>query len=60
MKIDKCINCGEKPTIKDSGLPDLPFLISHDNFCYPDFMLDSYQKTKELCIKDWNQFNKSN
>lgn len=59
MKVSKCINCGEIPSVRDSGDCEFPYVISHNEggTCPYQFRLIAYHTTKTNCIKKWNEFN---
>jgi hypothetical protein len=58
MEINKCVNCGKKPKVKkQKGYWE--YVLSHENDCYPTFMLETHQHTRNKCIKEWNEFNKT-
>ena len=62
MKIPKCVNCGVAPKISRTVGDYYAFVLSHEEptTCPASFRLDTYQHTREACIKDWNRFNESN
>ena len=58
-KISKCVNCNIVPEIVRSADIGYPYLLRHklSVTCYPNYKLETYQRTEKECIDIWNNFN---
>ncbi len=58
----RCFNCKSKPTIRlvteADQEPEYSHVLEHSNRLCP-YGLQSWQKTRQDCIRDWNKHNQS-
>jgi len=56
----KCRNCGARPGVERTRGDWFAFVLQHPEptLCPARFRLETYQHTKEACIRDWNQYNR--